>query len=135
MSITMLTALAYAINQRGAKVDAAALNKARDEGYQLGSRRTDAEHWHELYDKLYEKVRAFDEASGLQITFGWQKPDKIGSIVKLLLDGNAPFKRILDTAKYNLSKTEDLKIEIEKQIKVLEAAMVGTAEKEDEQDA
>jgi hypothetical protein len=74
---------------------------------------------------LKEKVEAFEKASGLGIQWGWQKPGKVGAIVKLLLDGEAPLKRILDTAKYNLSRTEDLKTEIEKQIKVLESAMVG----------
>jgi hypothetical protein len=125
MSMTMLTALAYAIQQKHVKQDEAALNKARNEGYEQGSKRTDGEYWRKSYEELRVKVEAFEKASGLNVQYGWSKPEKIGSIVKLILDGNAPLKRILDTAKYNLSKTEDLKTEIEKQIKVLEATLVG----------
>ena len=76
---------------------------------------------------------AYEKASGLTIQYGWQKPDKIGAIVKLIMDGNAPIKRILDTAKYNLSKTEDLKVEIEKQIKVLESTLVGQKAEDEEE--
>ena len=123
MSITMLTALAYAINQRGIRADEAALNKARDEGYEQGS----GEHRMHIGKRntkhCIDKVDEFEKASGLNIQYGWHKPEKIGDIVKLFLDGNAPLKRILDTAKYNLSKTEDLKKEIEKQIMVLESAL------------
>lgn len=132
MDITMLTALAYAINQRGTRADTEALNKARDEGYKQGSERTQSAYWEKTYNELHEKTQAFEKASGLNIEYGWQKPDKIGSIVKMIMDGDAPLKRILDTAKYNLSMTEDLKIEIEKQIKVLESAMYGSPQTEDE---
>ena len=132
MSITMLTALIYAVANRQSKADEAALRAARDEGYTRGSERTQGAYYEKQYRELYDKVEAFEEASGLNIQYGWQKPDKIGEIVKILLDGNAPLKRILDTAKYNLSKTEDLKTEIEKQIKVLEVAMVGTQPEGDE---
>ena len=134
MSITMLTALAYAINQRGIRADEAALNKARDEGYAQGSARTQDAYWEKEYKTLQDKVDEFEKGSGLNIRYGWHKPEKIGPIVKLVMDGNAPLKRILDTAKYNLSKTEDLKTEIEKQIKVLESAMVGTPQAEGEVD-
>ena len=134
MSITMLTALAYAINQRGIRADEAALNKARNEGYAQGSARTQDAYWEKEYKTLQDKVDEFEKGSGLNIRYGWHKPEKIGPIVKLVMDGNAPLKRILDTAKYNLSKTEDLKTEIEKQIKVLESAMAGTPQAEGEVD-
>ncbi len=127
MSITMFTALAYAINQRQTKADEAALNAARNEGYQSGIKSTGGAWYQDQYDKMMEKVTAFEKASGLNIQYGWQKPEKIGAIVKLIMDGDAPLKRILDTAKYNLSKTEDLKTEIEKQIKILETALVSSS--------
>ena len=134
MSMTMLTALAYAIDQRNKRADDAALNKARNEGYQEGVKRTNSDYFEKQYKELKEKVEAFEKASGLNIQYGWNKPGKIGAIVKLIVDGNAPLKRILDTAKYNLSKTEDLKTEIEKQIKVLESALVGQpAEESDDE--
>jgi hypothetical protein len=120
--------------KRQAIIGEAALKAARDEGYKQGSARTQDAYYEKHYKELYDKVEAFEKASGLNIQYGWQKPDKIGEIVKILLDGNAPLKRILDTAKYNLSKTEDLKTEIEKQIKILESTMAGTTkdEREDE---
>jgi hypothetical protein len=134
MSMTMLTALIYAVSNKQSKADAAALSAAKDEGYKLGSARIKDAYYENSYNELYKKVEEFEKASGLNIQYGWQKADKIGAVVKMLLDGNAPLKRILDTAKYNLSKTEDLKTEIEKQIKVLESAMVGSIKKEDEED-
>ena len=133
MSLTMLTALAYAINQRGTKADEHALNKARNEGYQNGLKSTHGAYYEDQYNKLVNKVVAFEKASGLNIQYGWAKPDRIGEIVKLIIGGDAPLKRILDTAKYNLSKTEDLKMEIEKQIKVLEGAMVGQKAEDEEE--
>lgn len=132
MSITMLTALLYAIQTKHLKIDAAVINKAKDEGYKEGSARTQDAYYEKQYTELHDKVEAFEKASGLNIQYGWQKPDKIGAVVKVLLDGNAPLKRILETAKYNLSKTEDLKTEIEKQIKVLESAIVGSPQEEEE---
>jgi hypothetical protein len=125
MSLTFLTAIAYAIQHRQNKLDEAALKAARDAGYKQGVDRSGSDYWEKEFRELDEKVKVFQEASGLNIKHGWQKPEKVGAIVKLLLDGEAPLKRILDTAKYNLSKTEDLKTEIEKQIKVLESAMAG----------
>jgi hypothetical protein len=133
MSITMFTALAYALNQRQTKADDAALNKARNEGYQDGLKSTHGAYYEDQYNKLIEKIRAYEKASGLEIQYGWQKPEKVGAIVKLIMEGEAPLKRILDTAKYNLSKTEDLKTEIGKQIKVLESAMAGVPQKDEEE--
>ena len=132
MSITFLTALLYAVEHRQSKADEKALNDAKNEGYKQGSARTSDAYWEKEYTALRDKVEAFEKASGLNIQYGWQKPDKIGAVVKMLLDGNAPLKRILDTAKYNLSKTEDLKNEIEKQIKILESTMVGAPKEEEE---
>jgi hypothetical protein len=134
MSLTFLTAIAYAIQHRQDKLDSAALTAARDEGYKQGVDRSGSGFWEKEHKELQESVDAFEKASGLNIRRGWQKPEKVGAIVKLLLQGEAPLKRILDTAKYNLSKTEDLKIEIEKQIKVLESAMAGAPQPTDEED-
>jgi hypothetical protein len=125
MNITMLTALAYAIQQKGTKLDQQALDKARNDGYKQGCQRTNAAYYEDQYNKLLDSVRAYEKASGLSIQYGWGKPSRIGEIVKMIMNHDAPLKRILDTAKYNLSKTEDLKTEIERQIKVLESAMVG----------
>jgi len=128
----MLTALLYAVQNRQNKADAAALNAARDKGYKEGSSRTQDAYYEKQYKELDEKVQSFEKASGLNIKYGWNKPEKIGEVVKILLNGNAPLKRILDTAKYNLTKTEDLKNEIEKQIKILENSLVGVPQDEEE---
>lgn len=132
MSITFLTALVYAVAHRQAKLDVAAINAARDAGYKEGVRRTGDDRYENNYKELKEKVEAFEKASGLQIQYGWTKPHKVGVIVKLLLDGNASLKRLMDTAKYNLSKTEDLKVELEKHIKVIESAMASDPQPEDD---
>jgi hypothetical protein len=130
----MLTALAYAIDQKGNRADAAALGKARNEGYEQGVKSTHGAYYEDQYNKLVDKVVAFEKASGLNIQYGWGKPERVGEIVKLIMNHDAPLKRILDTAKYNLSKTEDLKTEIERQIKVLESAMVGQKTEGDEEE-
>lgn len=134
LSMKMFTALAYAISQRQAKADEVALRKARDDGYKQGSQRADGAYYEKQYTELHERVTAFEKAAGLNIQYGWQKPEKIGGVVKAIIDGQAPLKRILDTAKYNLTKTEDLKKEIEKQIEVLHQAMVGYPQQDDTED-
>ena len=131
MSLTFFTALAYAIQHRQDKIDEAALNAARDAGYKEGVRRTGDDRYENYYKELKANVDAYEKASGLQIQYGWAKPEKVGAIVKLLLEGNAGIKRLLDTAKYNLTKTNDLKDEIEKQIKVIEAAIAGASNADD----
>ena len=50
------------------------------------------------------------------------------------MEGDAPLKRILDTAQYNLSKTEELKKDIEKHIEILNKAM-GTYAAENDTEA
>ena len=66
ISMTMLTALAYAIDQKGNRVDAAALGKARNEGYEEGSKRTNAAYYEDEYNKLVDRVRVYEKASGLE---------------------------------------------------------------------
>ena len=131
MSMTMFTALIYAVGKRQSKIDERALNEARNAGYKEGAARTNADYYEKLYKELQEKVKKFENAAGLNIEYGWNI-EKIGETVKMLMDGDAPLKRILDTAKYNLRKTEDLKVEMERQIKVLESAMSRTHPHEDE---
>jgi hypothetical protein len=77
MSLTMLTALIYAVANRQNKADAAALNAARDEGYKQGVSRTNADYYEKQYKELEEKVDAFDKASGLNIRYGlwWDRED------------------------------------------------------------
>jgi hypothetical protein len=134
MSMTMLTALVYAVANRQSKIDTVALNAARDEGYKQGISRTNADYYENQYKELHEKIELFEKASGLNIQYGWPKPDKVGSIVKLILDGDAPLKKLLGTAKYNLREAESLQEVIKKQVAVLESAMAETPLPKDDED-
>jgi len=136
MSITMLTALVYAVSQRQSKVDAAALKAARDEGFQSGRSTIHQNDYEKYYHELKEKVESFEKASGLEIRYGWQQPDKIGSTVRILLDGNAGIRSVLDHAKWGVSQTERIKAQLEKQVAILEKAMTGnlSAKEQDEED-
>lgn len=132
LDMRMFTAICYAVDQRNARADAAALSKARDEGYKSGVKSTHGAWYEDQYNKMMTTITAFEKASGLNIQCS-RVPERIGEVVKLIINGDAPLKRLLDTAQYNLTKTEDLKVEIEKQIKVLEAAMKNEKLQDDEE--
>lgn len=134
MSLTMLTALIYAVSNRQSKLDAAAMRAEWDRGYKSCKDSFHRNDYEEYYRELKEKVEAYEKASGLSIQHGWQKPDKVGGIVKLLLDGNAGLKKLLQTANYNLRQTDDLKVELQKQIEVINSAMAGQPEPEIDED-
>lgn len=136
MSMTMLTALIYAMSIRQSKIDTATLSAEYNRGHTDGKEganrgRNDFERY---YKELAEKVEAFDKASGLQIRYGWHKPDKVGAVVNLLLGGSAGLQQVLNTAKHNLRNTESLKEAIEKQIGILEHAIAGSPQVDEEED-
>jgi hypothetical protein len=78
LSITMLTALAYAIDQKHKRATKFDLDKARNAGYQEGLKSTSHKWYQEQYEKIDERVKKFEEASGLSIQYGIQPPEKIG---------------------------------------------------------
>lgn len=43
--------------------------------------------WRKSYDELKQRVNDFEKASGVEITGYWNKPDKIGVVVRAVLDG------------------------------------------------
>jgi len=123
MSMTMLTALAYAINQRQSKVDEAALRAAKDAGYKEGSARTQSQYWQDTYKELSEKVEVYEKASGLQIKHGWQNQEKVGEAVKLLLAGNKALNPLVRTLEYCSGEITRLKEALDEQIKNTKSVM------------
>lgn len=56
----------------------------------------DANKKAEQYDKLMENLKKFEEASGLDLThmhYGWEKPEKIGAAVKMVMDEKTHYLR------------------------------------------
>ena len=132
MSITMLTALIYAVSNRQSKADAAALTAARDEGYRQGVSRTRTDEYEKYYKELKERVDAYEKGSGLLISYGWTQPEKIGKVVRMLMDGKANIKTVLDQAKYGVGHAERIRETLQKQVDVLQAAFDGIPQKEDD---
>jgi len=132
MSITMLTALIYAVSNCQSKADEAALNKARDDGYKEGVSRVQTDHYEEYYKELKEKVDAYEKASGLLISYGWTQSEKIGKVVRMLMDGKANIKTVLEQAKYGVGHAERIRETLQKQVDVLQAAFDGIPQKEDD---
>jgi hypothetical protein len=136
MSMTMLTALVYAVSQRQSKADIAALQKAHDEGYDSGKKSTHHQDYEKYYKELREKIDAFEKASGLSIQYGWEKPEKLGKAVRVLLDGDAEISRLLQQAKYGVQSAERLKESLEKHVQILESVVQGNVKpgNQDEED-
>jgi pyruvate/2-oxoacid:ferredoxin oxidoreductase alpha subunit len=132
MSITMLTALIYAVSNCQSKADEAALNKARDDGYKEGVSRVQTDHYEEYYKELKEKVDAYEKASGLLISYGWTQSEKIGKVVRMLMDGKANIKTVLEQARYGVGHAERIRETLQKQVEVLQAAFDGIPQKEDD---
>jgi hypothetical protein len=128
----MLTALAYAIDRRQAKVDKVALDAARDEGYKQGVSRSGSDYYEKSYRTLLGKVEEYEKASGLDIRYGWTSPDKIGGIVSQILSGDKNLKSILHDVHFSLKSNERLKTLLEEQAKELEAFLGRKSEEETE---
>ncbi len=84
-----------AVMRRAAEqsVDVAALEKARKDGMAVGEASARDSRAYEFarikgdLERLQEKVRAFEEASGVSISQRWEKGEKIGQAVKTVLEG------------------------------------------------
>jgi hypothetical protein len=125
MSITMLTALLYNLDHSHKMVDKAALDAEYSRGYEQGAKRDYDKSWESNFRSLQEHVHKFEQASGLKIEYGWQS-EKIGGMVRLLLDGNAEIDRVLNQSKWGLRQAESNKQALEKQIAILEQVKAGT---------
>jgi len=120
MDRRMLTALAYAIDQKHKRATKSDLDKARNEGYQSGVKSTSYDWYKKQYDKITEQVEKFEEASGLSIRYGSTPPEKIGSLVNAILKGEAQLERLLRDVRYSLKHTDQLKETLEEQAKTIE---------------
>ena len=121
MTITMLTALAYAIDQKHKRATKSDLEKARNEGYQSGIKSTSYDWYQKQYEEINERVKEFEKASGLSIRYGSTPPEKIGGIVASILKGDAKLDRILSDIRFSLGSAEKLKTNLEEQAKEIEA--------------
>lgn len=71
-----------------AKIKSAAF----EEGYKAGR---EANRESKQLQELQDKVRAFEEASGLHIQYGWESPRKIGEAVKRVLSEQTPLDSLV----------------------------------------
>lgn len=46
------------------------------------------------HNELYARVKKFEEASGVSIRYGWEKPEKIGEAVRYVLHGEMPVGKL-----------------------------------------
>jgi hypothetical protein len=120
MTRTMLTALAYAIDQKHKRNTKSDLSKSWNDGYKKGLESTNHEWYEEQYNKINQKVEEFEKASGLQIRYGSAAPEKIGGIVSAILRGDAKLNRVLTDIRYSIKSAEDLKTTLESQAKEIE---------------
>jgi hypothetical protein len=120
MSMTMLTALLYAVSKVNTRADEKALREAKDDGYKQGLQR--GGDFAERFRNLEERVREFEKASGLNVQYASDKIiPAMGSAVQALMRGDAQVKHILSDLKFlqrsgsTLEQTAALQIaEIEK---------------------
>ena len=123
MSMTMLTALIYATANKQTKADEAALRVARDEGYKQGVSRTNSDYFEKVYKSLQEQVHAFEDASGLQIEYGWPEKEKIGGIVKQILSGSKNLQSLLNDVNFSIRNADRLKDTLEAHAKELQTVI------------
>lgn len=121
MGMTMFTAIAYAITQRQAKSDVAALNEATQRGIEIGEKRAD--HNHRSYELLREKIEVFEKASGLSIEHAWRGPKDTGVAVSRLLSGNKDLKQLTSSMRYATKQLESGVKALKEQGKVFEDAI------------
>jgi hypothetical protein len=119
MNITMLTALLYNVENKHRKLDEKRLREEYDKGYQLGQKRTYDSSWEKNFKTLEEKVKHFEEASGLQIQYGWNNA-QLGEAVKALLGSKSELKRALGNATWGIKQADDLRESFQKYKEVLE---------------
>lgn len=123
MSMTMLTALIYATANKQTKADDAALRAARDEGYKQGVSRTNSDYYEKVYKSLQEQVHAFEDASGLQIEYGWPEKEKIGGIVNQILSGSKNLQSLLNDVNFSIRNADRLKDTLEAHAKELQTVI------------
>lgn len=99
MSMTMLTALLYAVSKVNSRADEKALREARDDGYKQGLQR--GGDFAERFRNLEERVREFEKHSGLNIQYASDKTiPAMGAAVQAFMRGGAEVKRILGDLRF-----------------------------------
>lgn len=96
-----------------------------DDARELGIKKGEMESKRELahLKEMKEGIKLFEEASGIDISRGWgnywgsRKPDKIGEIVKMILEGDV--NRIEDRLRMLKTNVDDIAATITKQLEVL----------------
>lgn len=115
MDRRMLTALAYAIDQKHKRANKSDLDKARNEGYQSGLKTSNYQWYSDQYEKLNKRLEEFEKASGLSIRHGSGPIENIGKIVDAILRGEAKLDRVLSDIRFSIKHAEDLKKTLEDQ--------------------
>jgi len=88
----------------------AKLKDANKEAFYLGVKKgkeqmkNRLDSWMQSYDELKQRVNVFEKTSGIEITGYWNKPAKVGVVVRAVLDGK--YNDELDSLK-NLKKRAD----------------------------
>ena len=134
MSMTMFTALAYAIDQKHKRAEKASLEAEFNRGYEQGKKRDYDRSWEKLYKDLDENVKAFETASGLQIKHGWPSPEKIGGAVRTLLDAPSSIRSTAAQARRTLETVERIKTSLQKQVEALDQISSGNLNVDDDDD-
>ena len=129
----MLTALLYAVQTKHLKLDASALNAERDKGYAEGLSQSQDGTYEKAYRELRERVQAFEEASGVDVQYGW-KVEKIGEAVRAIMSGDSEIKRLLSQARYGVQSAERLKTELQNHADILESVLSKLPQEKDEEE-
>lgn len=123
MSITMLTALIYNVDHSHKMADKNKLEAEYNRGYEAGSRRDYDKGWESNFHNLQERVHLYEQASGLSIEYGWHRAEKVGEIVKAILEGKQEIKQLLSSAKWGVKQAERNKEALQEYVDILTKVM------------
>jgi hypothetical protein len=124
MSITMLTALLYNVEHKHQKLEEKRLREEYEKGYAVGQKRTYDSSWEKNFKSLEEKVKLFEEASGLQIQYGWHN-EKLGKTVDALRKSKQEIKQMLRDTTWGISQAEKIKECLQGYREILETVIKG----------
>ena len=124
MDRKMLTALLYAVKQKQAKIDAAALSVERNKGYEEGVAQSKDAYFEKSYKELDERVKTFEKSSGLSIRYGYEGTEKMGEAVHTLLHADKEMKALLSQVKYSIKSSERLTKELQEHADILEQVLI-----------
>jgi hypothetical protein len=122
MSITMLTALLYNVDHKHKKLEEKRLREEYEKGYAVGQKRTYDSGWEKNFKSLEEKVKLFENASGLQIEYGWNNA-KLGETVNALLKSKEKLKRVLDDTTWGITRAEQIKKCLQESKEIMEKVL------------